>query len=165
MQKTQTTLGSIRLFGIQERTNNLSEMNPLSAKILKTVTQYHSGEYGHKIEGRISHPRRIFCCYTEYESDFMGDYTFFIGEEASALATCPKDMSELLIQHQDYSKFTTNKGPMPLVVINAWQQIWTMSDEHLGGTRNYQTDFEIYNEDFNPGSASVEIYIGLKDAL
>jgi predicted transcriptional regulator YdeE len=35
---------------------------------------------------------------------------------------------------------------MPDVLVNAWNEIWNMSLQKMGGTRNYQTDFEIYDE-------------------
>ena len=52
---------------------------------------------------------------------------------------------------------------MPFAVINLWQKIWGMSSKELGGERNYKTDFEIYDEGFNPSAAIVNIYIGLQD--
>lgn len=162
MQKSSQKLNDIKLFGIQARTNNLNEMNPLASKIMKTITQYHAQDYASRMPGRILSPRRIFCAYTDYESDHMGDYTFFIGEEVSSLASCPEDMTELRIPAQNYAKFTTDPGPMPLVVINAWQQIWAMNPKDMGGDRAYKTDFEIYDENFNPGAAIIDIYIGLK---
>jgi predicted transcriptional regulator YdeE len=43
---------------------------------------------------------------------------------------------------------------MPNVLARTWRKIWQMDDNHLGGKRNYKTDFEIYNQN------SAEIYIG-----
>jgi hypothetical protein len=57
-----------------------------------------------------------------------------------------KDFEKLIIPKQEYAKFTTKPAHMPDVIVNAWQGIWKMTPEKLGGKRSYQTDFEIYDE-------------------
>lgn len=104
------------------------------------------------ISGKISHrvsPGRLFCMYTEYESDIKGADTYFVGEKVSSLDSLPQDLASLLLPRQEYCKFTTAKGAMPMVVIQAWQEIWKMSPKEHGGKRRYLADFKIYDERAN----------------
>jgi predicted transcriptional regulator YdeE len=69
----------------------------------------------------------------------------------------------LIIPAGKYQKFTTKPGKMPEVVIQAWQKIWSMDNNQLGGIRNYQADFEIYHQVLrNVEQVIVDIYIGVK---
>lgn len=50
---------------------------------------------------------------------------------------------------------------MPDIVIQAWQAIWKMTPEDLGGKRTYRADFEIYDQRAqDPQNSVVDIYIG-----
>jgi predicted transcriptional regulator YdeE len=52
---------------------------------------------------------------------------------------------------------------MPQVDIEAWQKIWAMSDDELGGARSYTTDFEVYDERArDPQNTVLDIYIGIE---
>ncbi|MBY0273102.1 MAG: GyrI-like domain-containing protein [Alphaproteobacteria bacterium] len=162
MEKTTSQLPEIKLVGFHLRTNNKAEMDPLTAKISPCVQQYFQGQWAEKIPHR-THPGKTLCAYTNYESDYMGDYTFYIGEEVSSLEGIPEGLESHIIPPQIYVKFTTQSGPMPMVLINAWQNIWKMSPESLGGERRYHTDFEIYDERAsNPPNTILDIYIGVK---
>ncbi|WP_268234762.1 GyrI-like domain-containing protein [Fictibacillus barbaricus] len=56
--------------------------------------------------------------------------------------------------------FTTRKGPIPEVVIEAWQEIWDWSEDR---ERAYKTDFEVYGENAkDPQNSQVDIYISVK---
>lgn len=69
----------------------------------------------------------------------------------------------LVIPQGSYQRFTTEKGQMPNVVISAWQAIWKMNQEALGGERNYVADFEVYDERAtDPANTMIDIYIGHK---
>ena len=161
MQKTTTTLPEIKLVGITARTNNASEMNFATAKIAVTIQKYLQGAMYDKIQNRKT-PGVTYCVYTEYESDFTGDYTYFIGAEVESFGDLPEGYVEHTIPAQDYAKFTNKPGPMPLVCINMWQKIWKMTPEDFGGNRAYISDFELYDERaLNPQSAILDIYIGI----
>lgn len=167
MQKTSVNLGDIQLIGLKARTNLANEINPATSKIMQLVGQYFSEKIYFNIPNRLNKnqetPNRTFCAYTEYAGDYTADYTFFIGEEVTNLETIPETLSGLQIPAQHYTKFTTQPGPMPATVINAWQQIWLMSDKDLGGKRMYHTDFEIYDERAaDPLNTVLDVYIGLQ---
>lgn len=51
---------------------------------------------------------------------------------------------------------------MPNIVIDSWQEIWQMSSSELGGSRNYHTDFEIYDKRASdPLNTIIDIHIGI----
>jgi len=162
MQKTQIQLPEIKLVGLKVRTATQRECDTSTAKIGPCVQRYFQEEIAEKIPHR-KNPGTTLCAYTDYESDFRGEYTFYIGEEVSSFDDIPHVVETHTIPPQAYTKFTTEPGPMPNVVIKAWQDIWNMAPEILGGERRYHTDFEIYDERAkNPQNTILDLYIGLK---
>jgi predicted transcriptional regulator YdeE len=162
MKKTQTELPEIKLIGITARTNNANEINPSLAKITPTVQKYFHGGLPSKIPHRTK-PETTFCVYTDYENGITGDYTYFIGEEVSSFENVPDGFETLSIPAQIYAKFTTEPGPMPHVVIEAWQKIWQMTEQDFGGPRRFSADFEVYDErasDYQ--NAALDVYIGVQ---
>lgn len=162
MQKIMTKLAGMQLVGITVRTNNAAEMNPETAQIGPVYQEF----FGQKLQDKILHrktPGTVFAVYTNYESDFTGDYTFFLGEEVTSFADQAEEFEKLIVASQDYAKFTSEPGQMPKVVIDMWQKIWQMSAADLGGERTYVADFEVYDEQSaDPQNAIVDIYIGIK---
>jgi predicted transcriptional regulator YdeE len=159
MKKTLIQKPEIKLMGITARTSNNAEFNPMTAKIGLTMANYFA--IASKIPN-TKNPGVTFCAYTDYESDYTREYTYFIGQEVTSFDDVSKDYETLIIPSQNYACFTTTPGPMPMVVINAWQDIWKMSDAELGSKRSYITDFEVYDERaLNPLAAIADIYIGI----
>ena len=162
MQKAILQLREIKLIGIKTRTNNEAEFQAISAKISSCIQRYFQENIASKIPNR-SKPGVTLCAYTEYEGDWTSDYTYFIGEEVNDFESVPEGLEIHIIPVQTYVKFTTNAGPMPKVIIEAWQEIWKMPPEMLGGQRNYHTDFEVYDERaLDRQNTVLDIYIGLK---
>lgn len=146
MQKTNTQKSEIHLIGISVRTSYQQELDKMKGNIFPCVQRYFHQELFEEIPNRAN-PGTTFCAYTNYESDYKGSYTYFIGEEVSSIPSeLPQGFEILTIPAQAYAKFTTTPAPMPDVVVNAWQSIWQMPPEELGGNRCYHTDFEIYDE-------------------
>ncbi|MES2252085.1 MAG: GyrI-like domain-containing protein [Pseudomonadota bacterium] len=167
MQQLNLTLPVITLIGIETRTNNTFETNPMTSKIGPCAQRYGQEQLFNKITNR-KNPGTTFCAYTDYESDHTGDYTFFIGEEIDADIAESYVPAEGLKKHvipaQNYAKFTTESGPMPFVAISAWQKIWQMTPDDLGGKRSFQNDFQIHDErSVNPMSTILDIYVGISD--
>jgi len=162
LHKTLLQFPGAKLVGITARTNNKNESNLDTAKILPCVEKYFQDQVAQTIPGRKT-PNRTICAFTDYASDYMDDYTFFIGEKVGEFGNLPAGLKSLIIPAQTYAKFTTESGPMPAVVINAWQEIWQMSDAKLGGQRSYQTDFEVYDERaLNRQNTILDIYVGVE---
>lgn len=163
MQKQPTSRNEILLVGQKIRTNNKTEASILTGKIYPCITSYFGNKLAEKIPNRKT-PGTTFCVYTEYESDHTGEYTYFVGEEVHELNTLEKGLVSITIPAQKYAKFTTDPGPMPDVVRNAWFEIWKMSQDTLGGKRNFLADFEIYDERSNDPTHQnivLDVYIGI----
>ncbi|HJK88666.1 MAG: AraC family transcriptional regulator [Alphaproteobacteria bacterium] len=162
MQKTVTELPEIKLLGILCRTNNTAEMNISSAKIAPTIQKYFRQAVGEEIPNR-KNPGTTYCVYTDYESDFTGDYTYFIGEEVKFVGDSMEGFSSIIIPAQNYAKFTSKPGIMPEVCIDMWQNIWKMKSGELGGKRAYLADFEVYDKRaLDPSKTVLDIYVGVK---
>ena len=162
LKKIETQLKPIKLVGIQSRTNNALEMNESDRKIPGTIQKYFQNRLYEKISNRKK-PGVTYCVYTDYESDFNGDYTFFIGEEIDFSSDVNLDFKTLTIPTQTYVKFTNGPGQMPEVCVNAWKKIWDMSVSDFGGKRVYVADFEIYDErSQDPKNTILDIYVGIK---
>lgn len=164
MKKTKLELPEIKLIGITTRTNNVHifESDPSTNKIAATVQKYFHNGLAEKIHSR-KNPGTTFCVYTNYESDFTGDYTYFIGEEVTSFEGIDEGFETLTIPPQDYVKFTNQPGPMPEVCIDMWKAIWTMKPSDFGGDRAYIADFEVYDErSRDHQNVILDIYIGAK---
>ena len=162
MKKVQTYQTEKKIVGIKTRTNNRLEANSLEGKIFPVVKQYFHQNVAANIPNRMD-PGTTFCIYTDYESDYLGDYTYFIGEEVTSFDGIPDDLETLIIPPQKYIKLTNGPGSMPDVVRKPWQQIWQMTPGELGGIRSYITDFEIYDERSRDHQNIVlDIYIGIQ---
>ena len=162
MQKTVTELPEIKLLGILCRTNNTAEMNISSAKIAPTIQKYFRQAVGEEIPNR-KNPGTTYCVYTDYESDFTGDYTYFIGEEVKFVGDSMEGFSSIIIPAQNYAKFTSKPGIMPEVCIDMWQNIWKMKSGELGGKRAYLADFEVYDKRaLDPSKTVLDIFVGVK---
>lgn len=164
MEKSNIQLDAIKLVGLTARTSNAAEMNPETAKIGATMQKFFTSKVRDAILYR-KNPSKIFSVYTNYDSDFTGDYTYFLGEEVTQFSDInymDTELETLIIPQQLYSKFTSRPGAMPQLVINMWQNIWSMSAADLGGNRNYIADFEIYDKrSTDPQNAIVDVYIGI----
>lgn len=162
MQRFKVIQPEIKLVGIQVRTNNKAESDPAHAKITPTVLQYYREKLSDLMHHRVN-PGTTYCVYTEYAGDFTGEYTYFIGEAVESFRNLHKSLEKIVIPEQTYTKFTTEPGPMPMVVIEAWKQIWQMGEADFGGERRYLADFEVYDDRAQDQSkAALDIYIGIK---
>jgi len=169
MQQELVVQPEIKLMGLSVRTRNQDEFNPETAKIGKLFGQFLSQNISNQIPHR-KNPGVIFSTYTNYESDYQGAYTYFIGEEVSDfgnISNTPEGLEKLMIPASRYLKFTTSPGKLPDIVISAWQEIWGMAEsqylKNINLERIYQADFEIYDHRCADSSqAIVDIYLGVK---
>ncbi len=162
MHKEWLTLNNFSVAGLSARTCNQNEMTLSKAKIGILMADYWHNNLSATLGARLN-PGTTYAVYTDYASDEHGDYTYLLGEhvtsqEPQALTS----FSTTVIPAGRYVKFTTEAGPMPQIVINAWHAIWQMTPSDLAGTRSYQADFEVYDKRaLDPAHAIVDIYIGL----
>lgn len=161
MHKEKMTHPAMLLIGIKARTNNQAEMDPASAKIGPTIGRYMGEGIADQIPNRTQ-PGVTYAVYTDYASDADGDYTYFIGEEVHSHDAIPEGLTALTVPAQTYMRFTTDAGPMPDVCIQAWQRIWNMDANALGGERAYLADLECYDERAqDPANTILDIMIGI----
>ncbi len=152
----------IKLLGLSTRTINLNEFNPVTAKIGPLVGRYWNENIFNSIPNRIK-PGITYSAYTNYATNEHGEYDYLIGEEVSSFASVPEGLTTLIIPASKKVKLTTKAGVIPLVVIEAWQNIWKMSKEELGGIRSYTGDLEVYDiRASNPMNAILDICLAIK---
>lgn len=160
MEAVNIELPPIQLIGLRCSTSNHIEANPKTAKIPSLFQKYFSEQSSEKIPNR-SIPGTTYSVYTNYESDFRGNYTYFLGEQVISLKEIPEGFSQLIIPAQNYRKFTVGPGEIPGICIRAWQKIWSM--EELNKRRSYVADFEIYDKRAaDLLHTTLDIYIGIK---
>jgi predicted transcriptional regulator YdeE len=165
MKKIIEELPEIKLVGITARTSNALEFDPKAAQIGKTMQRFFTENLQEKIQHR-KNPNKVFAVYTNYESNENGSYTYFLGQEVTAFGNQSDIFQTLVIPNQTYTKFTSNPGKIPKVVINMWQNIWQMKEADFEGKRSYISDFEVYDErstDLN--SAIVDVFVGIKSYI
>lgn len=163
MEKVTVQRPEIKLVGITTRTNNADEggSDPSKRKIGPILQRYFQQCLGDKIRSR-KNPGTTFRLYTNYESDWRGDYTYFVGEEVIAFEEIEPGFQSLTIPSQDYVKLT-HSGSMPTVCIQMWQAIWAMGKEDFEGERTYLADFEVHDQrSLDPQNTTLDIYIGVK---
>lgn len=151
------TIQKFYIIGISTRTINT---NGQSAIDIETLWQKFWGEeIQNHIPNKINND--IYAVYTEYESDFTGEYTTIIGLPVSSLEDIPIDMVGINIETNNYQKIVS-KGKMPEAIGNTWLEIW--ADKELDSKRAYKADFSIHGEKYYEGdNAEVVTYLSVKE--
>lgn len=131
-----------RLAAYLTRTNNQRERQPSTAQIptqWKRLTQAWPQP-----------PGQIYAVYTDYQSDYTGDYTFGLGFTLTPQQELPKDMKELILPAAQYFIYPPTDTQIDNIVAT-WQQIWSdfhpphHHHKHLPLHRSYTTDYERYD--------------------
>ena len=144
-----------KIIGISTRTTN--ENNQSQQDMGKLWGQFFADHIIAKIPNKIS--THILAVYTDYKSDYTGEYTTIIGVPVSTLDEIPNGLIGREFEADNFRKFVA-KGETTSAVINTWIDIW-QRDKDLN--RKYSYDFELYGDNSNNGSQSeVEIYIAVK---
>ena len=140
-----------KLVGVNIRTNN-NDPN-MSDDIGKLWDEFFNQGIFFKIKNKVN--ERTIGLYSNYESDFTGDYDMTVACEVSDDKEKPKGTIVKIIPAGKYAKFIV-KGHMQKAVYEFWQQLWEMDLN-----RAYTCDFEEYiNSDID--NAEINIYIALK---
>jgi predicted transcriptional regulator YdeE len=149
------------VIGIQARTSNAKEVKGGGA-IPKQWDRFFKEGIADKIPNKVD--STIFAVYTNYASDYNGEYDFIVGMKVSSLSAVPPGMVVKKVPQGKYAVVASPKGPVAQIVPQAWQRIYTLDDnKQLGGARAYNADFEVYDQrSQNPQESQVDLYIGLK---
>ena len=153
-------LSGFFIVGVSARTRNAHEMSG-NGKIGDVWQTFLQPSLVAKIPNKIGVDPIVV--YTDYETDHTGHYTYLLGLPISAPDALPADLTVKHVHPGRYAVFTSGKGPIPQVVQEVWQRIWSMSPKELGGTRAFQTDFEVYDQRASdPENAQIDVYVGLR---
>jgi predicted transcriptional regulator YdeE len=147
--------------GIQVRTSNAKEVTGGGA-IPKQWERFFKEGIADKIPNKVD--STVYAVYTNYASDYNGEYDFIIGMKVSSVSDIPPGMVTKKVPKGRYAIVTSAKGPVAQVVPQAWQRVYSLDDnKQLGGARAYKADFELYDQrSQNPQDSQVDLYLGLK---
>jgi len=144
-----------KVIGISIRTTNAN--NQSLQDLGKLWGQFFAENIIEKIPNKVS--SLILCIYTDYESDYTGEYTTIIGVPVSTLDEVPSGFIGRAFEAGNFRKFVA-KGEMTSAVAGTWIDIW-QRDKELN--RKYSYDFEVYGDNSNNGDRSeVEIFVSVK---
>lgn len=158
MKPQETTLDSFQIMGIKTRTSNSDEAKG-AGKIQALWNTFFSEGVTNRIPEKSD--TTIFAVYHDYESDATAPYSLLIGLKVPPGAKPAPGLELITIPKQKFSRFTTRKGEMPNIVIEAWQNIWSGTGiDKLN--RKYSYDFETYDSRAaDPKSSEVDIFIAV----
>ncbi len=140
-----------KLVGLNIRTNN-NDPN-MGNEIGELWKQFFEQGVFAAIKNKVN--ERSIGLYSNYESDFTGDYDMTVACEVSDNKEIPNGTVVKTIPTGKYAKFIV-RGDMQKAVYEFWQKLWNMDLE-----RSYTCDFEEYvNAD--AANAEIHIYIALK---
>ena len=149
------------VIGIQVRTSNAKEVTGGGA-IPKQWERFFKEGIANKIPNKVD--STVYAVYTNYASDYNGEYDFIIAMKVSRVSDIPPGMVAKKVPKGRYAIVTSAKGPVAQVVPQAWQRVYSLDDnKQLGGARAYKADFELYDQrSQNPQDSQVDLYLGLK---
>ena len=145
---------SFKIIGIGINTTNKDGKS--GDDLNKLWEQFYAKNISEKITNKLGH--EVYSVYTDYESDYTGNYKVVIGLKVDSLDRIPNGLIGMEIKGGKYLKFIA-KGRMPNAVLETWQKIW-VKDKELN--RSYSADFEVYGEySQNEDNSKVDIYIAI----
>jgi len=139
--------------GIKTYSSFTKELDPQTSKIFPLVHQYFSSHVADRFIHR-KNPEHTFAVYTEYTSNYQGEYMYLIGEETEGEQS--NRIAQIEIPAGTYMCFTTDSGEIPAIVVDAWKEIWAMEDRGEL-MRKYTLDFEWYD----PKESRVQIFLSI----
>lgn len=141
-----------KIIGISTETSN--QNGEASTTIEALWGQFISENLLEKIPNQLGSD--ILCIYTDYESDYTGKYTCFLGLKVSSLDDIPAGLVGREFEGGNFQAFMA-KGVLPQAIVETWHSIWNQ-DETLN--RSYTYDYEVYDHRSRLGEESeVDIYI------
>lgn len=144
------------VIGIAARTSNEAEMQGRGV-----IPQLWQQFFADQVLAKIPHKAdpAILELYYDFASDKDGEYTVLIGVRVTSTNAVPTGMVSLHVPAGKTAIFITEKGPVPQVVVDTWQKIWTLEDQ--GKLKHtYTVDYEVYDErSQDTANAQVEIHV------
>jgi predicted transcriptional regulator YdeE len=141
------------VIGLSRRTSNADGRS--MKDIPATWTDFLQQNAAAKIKNRAL-PPIMYAVYSDYESDWRGEYAYLIGCGVTRSGTVPEGMEVRQIPAQTCAVFTA-KGQMPDEVLAVWSMVW-LSDL----PRTYTYDFEVYDKRFtSPKQKEVDVFVAI----
>lgn len=154
------------VIGIESRTSNAREATSEGIIPRQWQKVFQDGVL-EKIPNKVG--ANLYAVYSGYAGDRNGEYNYLIGAMVKEGTAAPDGMVAKRVPAGRYFVLSSDQGPLPKVVPNAWQKLWKLEDEGQL-PRAYQADFEIYDrrsfhpQNHDPQNAQVDVYVGLKQA-
>jgi len=151
---------AFHVVGIGARASNAREMAG-EGTIAKLWERFFQGN----VLDRIPHKANgaIVALYTDYASDQDGEYTLVVGARVATAGGAQPGMVAKTIPAGRYAVFTSPRGPLDKVVLETWEQIWSLPKSEPGGDRAFVADFEVYDERAaNPQNAQMDVYVRIR---
>lgn len=148
---------SFKLLGLKLRDKTKNENGQSGKDCGELWQKFEIEKIAEKIPNKISDA--LYAVYFDYESDFNGSFSYFIGCKVETETETPQHLDELIIPKQIYHKETA-KGQMTGCITEVWEKIWNSNID-----RKYGFDFEVYDErSYNWENAEIDIYISMKES-
>ncbi len=147
------------MIGIETRTNNTQEADGNGA-IPKQWQRLFMENLLNRIPDRVD--QSIVAVYTEYASDWNGDYTFVLGAKVKPGTKTPEGMVAINVPGGKFVEFTSKRGRPELVVPEIWKEVWTYFQTSGNPLRAYGADYELYDDMSDPTNVQVRLYVGVK---
>jgi predicted transcriptional regulator YdeE len=121
------------VIGISARSNNAQEAAGNSV-IAKQWDKFYKEGILDRIPNKAD--PATYVVYCDYASDRNGDYTYIIGAKVSTASAVPPGMVAKAVSAGKYAIVTSERGPIPKIIVEAWQKVWGLEDQgQLGGKR------------------------------
>lgn len=150
---------AFEVIGIEVRTNNFRESAGDGA-IPKQWQRLFAENVLHRVPDRID--QSIVVVYTNYASDWNGDYTYILGARVKSGTKPPEGMVSTSVPGGKYVQFMSARGPAPQVVPDMWKQVWTYFQLPGNPIRAYGADYELYDDMADPNQVQVQLFVGVK---
>lgn len=148
-------LKELKIIGISVRTANTN--NRAAQDIGKLWQRFFTENIADIVPDKTSND--IYSVYTDYDSDYTGEYTTILGFSVNTLENIPAGLIGRQFPAENFTVFSA-KGKMPDAVIDTWLEIWQKNDVL---NRAYAYDFELYGNKYRDAAdPEVDIYISVK---
>lgn len=159
MTPRQTESLGFDVIGIEARTNNAQESGGDGA-IPKQWQRLFMENLLSRIPDRLD--QSIVAVYTNYASDWNGNYTYVLGAKVKPGTRAPDGMVSKRVPAGTCIELTSKRGKPEQVVPEMWKEVWTYFQIPGSPARAYGADFEIYDDLSDPTNMQVKLYIGVK---
>jgi len=156
MKREEITLDRFYVVGVSVRTTNQDHRS--QGDIAKLWEEFFRNGYLQQLLPN-KESGDIYCIYTDYESDYTGEYTVIIGYKVSDIKNVSNSLNLTIkeIPGSKYFKYIS-EGELPYAIGKTWAHIWQSDID-----RRYSADFDIYEEGpIDPKNATITTFLSIK---